>query len=366
MRQVTMPQSFQRPASSAPWNEKAEELFRREPLTKSNSFVRLAAARALEAFSKKSFASIVTRHWPNDRVLDYVARAPSAPAMTSVAGWAAELAQTVVYDALEALGPASSAAELFRHGLVLSFDGAGAISCPGFVAEFGNAGFVAEGLPIPVQQRTLGIATLNPHKLCGIAVLTEEMMESSNLEALIGDVAVKAAGRMLDEVLYDANPGDASRPRGLRYGVANLTPSNATDLLEACLEDVTALINAVAPVGGNGPYALIASPGRAMVLRSKLVGHDEKQLLILGSSAVINDVLCVAPAALVAALSPDPEIESTSAGTVVMDTAPGAAGTMAEKGLFQTRSVAIKMRWPVTWALRDPRGFAWLTPVWKS
>jgi hypothetical protein len=33
--------------------------------------------------------------------------------------------------------------------------------------------------------------------------------------------------------------------------------------------------------------------------------------------------------------------------------------------MWQTATVALKMRWPVTWALRDPRGLAWLTPNWK-
>ena len=81
---------------------------------------------------------------------------------------------------------------------------------------------------------------------------------------------------------------------------------------------------------------------------------------------MINDLLAIAPAALVAALSPEPEIETSKAATLVMDTAPGAAGTMGpERSLFQTDSLALKMRWPVSWALRDPRGFAWLTPAWK-
>ena len=49
-----------------------------------------------------------------------------------------------------------------------------------------------------------------------------------------------------------------------------------------------------------------------------------------------------------------------------MDTAPQPAGTMGpSRSLFQTDSLALKMRWPVSWALRDPRGFAWLTPAWK-
>ena len=49
-------------------------------------------------------------------------------------------------------GPASAGAQLLQQGLVLSFEGHGAISAPGLVAEYGNAGFVGEGQPIPVRQ----------------------------------------------------------------------------------------------------------------------------------------------------------------------------------------------------------------------
>ena len=49
-------------------------------------------------------------------------------------------------------GPASAGAQLLEQGLVLSFEGHGMISAPGLVAEYGNAGFVAEGQPIPVRQ----------------------------------------------------------------------------------------------------------------------------------------------------------------------------------------------------------------------
>jgi hypothetical protein len=90
------------------------------------------------------------------------------------------------------------------------------------------------------------------------------------------------------------------------------------------------------------------------------------QISVYGSSAVINDLLAIAPAALVAAISPEPEVETVNAGTLVMDTAPGAAGTMGpERSVYQTESLAVKVRWPVSWVLRDVRGFAWMTPTWK-
>jgi hypothetical protein len=43
----------------------------------------------------------------------------------------------------------------------------------------------------------------------------------------------------------------------------------------------------------------------------------------------------------------------------------GGVAAAPARSTWQTDSVAVKVRWPATWALRDPRGFAWLTPAWK-
>jgi hypothetical protein len=340
------------------------------PLSQGNSFVRILTARALASLHRLrgvTPADVAEKLWPNDRIVEHwLGRAATAPAMTSVPGWAAELAQRVVSDAIEALGPASAGAQVLKHCTVLNWNGAGSIAAPGFVAEFGNAGWVAEGNPIPVRQLAAGPAILNPHKLGAIAVLTREMMESSNAEALISDALVRAAGRMLDEVLFDANAEDAARPKGLRNGIATLTASNNSDAFGAVFEDTAAVINALAPVAGAGPYILVTSPGRAVSMSFRQPNVAGNNLIVLGSSAVTNDMLAIAPAALVAALSPEPEIETANAASIHMDTVPQAVGTAGpHRSMFQTDSIAIKVRWPVTWALRDPRGFAWLTPSWK-
>jgi hypothetical protein len=341
--------------------------FRRDPVLPSgNSFLRLLTAQVLAQVQRIAVADIAIRMWPRDRLLEeLLTRAATAPAMTTTTGWAAELAHRVVADGIEALGPASAGAQVLQRALVLAFDGAGSISAPGLVAEFGNAGWVAEGDPIPVRQLSTTAAILSPHKLGAIAVLTRQMIQSSNAEQLIGDALMRAAGRMLDEVLFDANPADAARPAGLRNGVSTLTASANADPFAAFLEDLAALINAVAPVGGNGPYIIAASPGRAALMAARAPGR-ESNVVFVGSSAIVNDVLAIAPAALVAALSPAPEIEVRNAATLHMDTAPTAVGSASpRRSLFQTDSIGLKMRWPVTWALRDARGFAWTTPTWK-
>ncbi len=124
--------------------------------------------------------------------------------MTTVTGWAVELAQKMVTDALDALGPVSVAAQLLRLGLVLNFDRHAIVSAPGFTATAGNAGFVAEGMPIPVRQLAAVGAQLLPYKLASIAVLTREMIESSNAEQMIADVLVRSAGMALDAAFFDA------------------------------------------------------------------------------------------------------------------------------------------------------------------
>jgi hypothetical protein len=341
-------------------------VFRRsEPTPPGNSFRRFIVASAIASIRRTTPAQVATEIWPGDHeVLDLIERAASAPAMTTVPGWAKELAPQRVTAALEALAPASAAIQIIQRGLVLDWDGAGQIAAPGFVAGAGNASFVAEGAPIPVRQLASTAALLNPHKLAAIAALTRELIESSNAEAAVEDALIKAMGAAMDVAFFDANAEDATRSAGLKNGIAALTPSAATDGFEQVFEDIATLINAIATVGGSGPYIIVASPGRAIGIGLRL--NKPELPIIFGTPAMGNDVAAIAPGALVAAAAPTAEVETANAGTLVMDTAPGPAGTMGtEKSMFQTNSIAIKTRWPVSWVLRDPRGFAWLTPTWK-
>jgi hypothetical protein len=154
----------------------------------------------------------------------------------------------------------------------------------------------------------------------------------------------------------------------LRNGITTSTPSSSTDPFGACFEDVATLVNAVSTVAGSGPVALVCNAGRALMVRARISsGVQQPWLPVYASNAVGNDLIAVAPEALVAAFSADPEVDTSTSGTLHMDTAPvadpGSTGT--HKSLFQTESIAIKVRWPISWALRNAAGVAWLTPTWK-
>jgi hypothetical protein len=189
------------------------------------------------------------------------------------------------------------------------------------------------------------------------------LVESSNAEQLVGDTLKRAAGRMLDEVLFDANPASTTRPAGLRNGIAATTASTATDSEAAFTADMGALADAVSPVAGNSTLIYIASPGRALKIKLRMA-REIDGVTVLGSNAVINDLLCIAANAFVAAVGAQPTVEASKSAVLHMDTVPSAtlpAGT--EKSVFQMDAVALKLLWPVGWALRDSRGFAWSTPT---
>ena len=335
------------------------------PLREGNCFRRLLTARAVASLMRRDAREVTARLWPSDRVTaELVERAAVAPAMTTVAGWAAELAQRLVYDALEALGPASAAAQLMRDGLVIAWDGRAIISVPGFVADVTDAAWVAEGDPIPVQQLVAAPGTLDPRKIASIAVLTREMIESSNAETLVGNALMRAAGLALDAAFFDSAAASAARPAGIRNGISTTAPGSSIGT-EGMIEDVGNLLNAVGRVGGPGPYALVAGAGRMAAMGLRFINNLESVRLYV-SPALGNDMIAIACQALVAAISVDPDVETSQAATLHMSDTPTAVGSAAPtRGLFQTNSLAIKVRWPATWALRDARGVAWTTPVWK-
>ena len=355
--------------ATRPWRKRSREL----SLPQGNTFTRSLTAKIIANVQRRAPEEIAARMWPSYRLLpEILERATSTQAMTSVAGWAADLAQKKIDDTLAALFPYSAAAELFAAGTTLTMGREGQLAVPGFSATFTPArGFVAEGQPIPVPNMEVTSPDLMlPHKLATIVVLTREMIESSNAERLVGDAAARMLGRMLDDVLIDANPGAADRPAGLRNGVATTTASTVTDLYSAFVADFGALAQAVGAVASNNVLCYIGSPGRRVKMllwfaQQTLTPPNPDVARIYATNSLTTDLLCVASAALVSAIG-DVEVEAANAASIQLDDAPTVTdiGTVAHKGMWQTDSIAIKLRWPCTWIIRDKRAVSWTTPTW--
>lgn len=136
------------------------------------------------------------------------------------------------------------------------------------------------------------------------------------------------------------------------------------------LADIHTLLNAVAPIGGD--VVLIAGSARGAMLSARSRGGALPPVL---ASPMVNstDLLAVATDALAVAIAPEIAIE-TSKGALIHqeDTAPlaiaspGSPPTIAApvRSLFQTDSVGLKLRLPVTWTKRHAAAVAWLTTSW--
>jgi hypothetical protein len=334
----------------------------------------LARGCAIAAGQRKDpdLGKALKAQWADDRAALLVARSAVTPhATTDSPG----LASAFVRAVLESLGPASAGAQVLEMGLQLNFDGAAAISVPGFVAAAVDAGFVAEGAPIPVRALSVSspVEVLRPRKLALLTTLTSEMLASSNIEAMLRDVLMRNVGLALDAALFDSNAASAIRPAGLRNGIAALTASVEADPLNAMVADIATLVGAVSTVGAGGPYAVITTPARAATMLMR-AAHEPEQLRVFASSAIATgDVIVLAPAALVSATGADVSVEASREAVVHMSdaaaalvgkaTPPPALADVAtpQRSAFQSDSIALKLRLPVAWLLRDTRALAWTT-----
>jgi Phage capsid family len=323
------------------------------PLRPDVSAIRNASVRTLtKACIRTSLATFETR---------------GAVAPTTLTTAASSM-KTIVADFVESLSPASAGAELLSQGLQVTLDGVASITVPSFLAAAGNAGWVDEAQPIP--NRALSVIpgpTLAADKLAVLVALSSEMLSGSNAEAFVRDALTQSAALALDSALFDASAATSARPAGLRNGITGLTAAGPGDKTDAMITDISTLVNSVAAVARNGPLVLVAAPAKAMTLRIR--APRELPVEILASSAIAaNDVICIAPNALVSGNGPvrieasrdalvhyfDPASAIGTAGTPPVVAAPIASA-------WQADSVSLRLLMSTTWALRHPSGLAWLT-----
>jgi HK97 family phage major capsid protein/HK97 family phage prohead protease len=322
--------------------------------------------------------------------IDYATKAASAPAMTTVTGWAAELVQTVYSEFMALLVPASVMPRLSAKGLALTFGRAGRIVIPTRNATPSIAGsFVGEGAAIPVRQAGFGTQSLVPKKLAVITTWTREMDEHSipAVEGLLREAIQQDTSTAIDTVLLDANPATAIRPAGLRNGVSGLTPT-AGGGFNALVGDIKALSGALltATAGNirNGVFLMnpqqtlsisLTQPPNAAVglfpFADEIAAGRLRTFSVIESANVpLGMVIALDAADFVSVGSEAPRFEVSDQATLHMeDTAPTdiTGGTPSPatpvKSMFQTDSMALRLIWPMNWVLRRTGMVSWLTGV---
>lgn len=328
-----------------------------------------AVAAFLSGHARASFMGPeAARIFQSDRDLGIFIKAVSSPTTTATAE---PLAVSAVSDSISILAGVSAGARIFDNGLKVTFDSAYGIQIPTLTASAGNAGWIAQGSPIPVKQLDVSAsAVMVPHKLAVLVVATRETFDRSTptIEAIIRAVFFESFHLKLDETLLSTAAGTTIQSAGIRYGIAALPASASADPLSAMLADVKAAVSAVATVAANSPIMLVASPTQAVTLRA---WPDRVPYTVMGSSAIADgDLIAVASNCIASAVNEVPRIEFAKEALLHMEDAnPLAIGTAgspntvaaSSRSLWQTDTVAARIILEASWMRRSDSGVAWVT-----
>jgi HK97 family phage prohead protease/HK97 family phage major capsid protein len=327
---------------------------------------------------------------PTRGICEIVLRAASAPAMTTVTGWAAELVQQIYTDYMDLLYPKAILRQLAARGISLNFGNAGRIIIPTRQRTPTIAGsFVGEGMAIPVRQGAFASQTLTPKKVAVISVWTREMNDHSipAIEGLIRDAVQVDTSIAIDSVLIDTNPATVIRPPGLLNGIT-VTPPTAGGGLPALIGDIKSVTAAlVASTFGNlrSPVwlmnpgdvlsaSLASAPNTGIFpFRDEIKGGTLNTIPILDSVTVpVKTMILIDAADFVVVGGEAPRLELSDQATLHMeDTAPldlvgpGSPGVVAapQRSLFQTDSIALRMVMPLNWVQRRAGTIAYTNTV---
>jgi HK97 family phage major capsid protein/HK97 family phage prohead protease len=325
---------------------------------------------------------------PTKAVFEWAMRAASAPAMTTVTGWAAELVQQVVTDFMQMLTVKSVFPRLSSLGLSLSFGRAGRIIVPTRALTPTIAGsFVGEGQPIPVRQGQFTAAILTPKKMAVITTWTREIDEHSipAIEGLLRQAIQEDTAVAVDSVLLDTNPATAVRPPGILNGVTPLTPT-AGGGFNALVGDIKQVSGALltATRGNVRVPAWLMNPQQVMSAgltpapASGVFPFDTSRGTLQGWPIIdsgtipLGEVIAIDAADFVTVGGEAPRFEISDQATLHMeDTSPlpivGGAdpGTPANpvRSLWQTDSLALRLILPLNWTIRRPGVVAYVPGV---
>ena len=327
-----------------------------------------AAAAVVRGFVEGTTAEhALKRRHPEDVVAPIILRAASGPAILTDPAWAGPLAMLSVSDAIEELVAMTVIGRLSLSGaLRVDLGRYATVRVPGRAVHASDAGtWVQEGSPIPTRQfLLLGGPLLTPRKLACIVPMTREITEASNIEAVVRQLLIEAAGLSLDAALFSATAASPEQPAGLLNGLAALTPSALTGF-EACGGDLGSLVEDIATRGGGAHAFFVAAPKQAVTARFYAGGQfyvdpGSDVLPIAGSAGLpTGTVIAIEPASLAYSID-TPQFDISKVAAIHQeDTTPAdivAGGTPATpvKSMFQTDSIALRMMLWASWGMRAP------------
>lgn len=294
-----------------------------------------------------------------------ITKAPVSP--MTLAG--SPLAGSGVSAFLGYLRPQSAAARLFELAPRVSLDGMATITLPRWSTAFAEPPWVGEGEPIRVVQGVAESVVLGPvRKLAAISTITSELddMTGGVAELIVSTALRDAASRALDSAVFGDLAANATRPAGLRNGIAAL-PATTGGNINAIATDIGNLVGALSAAGAGSDVIFIASPKQASTIRIFSPGFE----VISAPSLPAGVVIAVEREGIASAFDGVPSVDIARDSTLHMeDTAPlqlvsgvQGSGVLASpsRSLFQTSTFGVRCILRVAFAKRFPGAVQWIS-----
>ena len=324
------------------------------------TFIHRAASAHLRSFVTGGIAptDAAKAMFGDDGATELVLKAASAPATTTTSGWAQSLAGIAVYDLVQSITSLSAGADVIDRVLKLNMDGIAEARVPGVLNAAAAGQWVVEGAAVPVRALSFtNAAILRPRKLSAISTYSREMVESSNIEAVVRATLGEAVGLALDAQMFSSIAGDAAKPPGLFAGVTPIA-ATAGGGTNAMFADLGNLFAALAANAAGKTAVIIAAMPQAVKLMAT-IGPKFNFHIIASTALPTGTVAVLEIASFVSGFGSTAEFNTTKVGALHMeDTTPAdivsAGGTVAApvKSLYQTDAIGLKTRLWATWGLR--------------
>lgn len=330
--------------------------------------------------------TVAELEYKDEPEISITVRAATDPATMTDATWAAPLVRDTWGEFLELIRDISIYPRL--PGARYDFDAFGKITLPKNNGRGSLAGgFIGEGSPIPVKEGVYGGVDLTPKKLAVISVFTREigMHSMPAIQQLIQNQMLGDTAETLDALYLDAQPRGVTRPAGMQdtteTGAGNINASAGGTVADIIADTEAMIGRMIAARTGNGavwimnPLLILklrnkqdAASGE-FVFRAEITSGMFQGYPVLASDNVPSDLLTLQSNGAVAYGNDyAPMIEVSDQATIVFDdTAPDDVlpdtNTMPTKSMFQTDSIAVKMRAGLDWRIVRIGGVQVLTGV---
>ncbi len=315
-----------------------------------------SAARAIKALAANgghampAIRELEHRYGDKSAEALFLEKAAVSPALTTSAGWAGNLSETVGNALFDSAKEAGIHGQLTQVPANTKLNG---------IATGAAAAFVAEGSPVPITSLTVSGDELPTKRVVATLVITKELARLSDprAEAVFERELRTAIVNAIDGAVLSADAATADTPAGLFNGV---TPHTATAGETA---DIRELVD---DFGGDLTTAFFAgSPKVLASLNSDarpLVGIRNGELLnapALASRNAPAGTLALIDGAGVAYADEGFEVSIASNASVIMSDGPSSPGQQVS--FFQAGLIGIRITRHVDWATVRPGSVAFIS-----